>query len=100
MCWLACHSATGAPDGSMTKDIRPASMTSNGAIATLPPAASTLAVASSTESTAREVFHIGGGPAAAHSGGGGGMGGARGAPGLAGEEGCPPALGRAPEGPP
>ena len=53
MCWPACHSATGAPDGSMTKDIRPASMTSNGAIATLPPAASTLAVASSTESTAR-----------------------------------------------
>ena len=53
MCWSACHSATGAPDGSMTNDIRPASMTSNGAIATLPPAASTLAVASSTESTAR-----------------------------------------------
>ena len=53
MCWPACHSATGAPDGSMTKDIRPAPTMSNGAIATLPPAASTLAVASSAESTAR-----------------------------------------------
>ena len=53
MCWLACHSATGAPDGSMTKDIRPASITSKGAIAILPPAAATLAAAASTESTAR-----------------------------------------------
>jgi len=53
MCWLACHSATAAPAGSSTNAIRPASMTSNGAIATLPPAASTLATASSTESTAR-----------------------------------------------
>ena len=52
----------------MTKDIRPASMTSNGAIATLPPAGSTLAVASSTESTARYVFHMGGAPVAASSG--------------------------------
>ena len=53
MCLLACHSATAAPDGSMTNAIRPASMTSNGAIATCRPAASTWAVASSTESTAR-----------------------------------------------
>ena len=52
----------------MTKDIRPASMTSNGAIATLPPAASTLAVASSTESHG-EVGFDGGAPAAAISDG-------------------------------
>ena len=53
MCWLACHSATAAPAGSRTNAIRPASITSNGAIATLPPAASTRPAASSAESMAR-----------------------------------------------
>jgi hypothetical protein len=53
MCLFACHRATAAPDGSSTKAIRPASVTSNGAIPTWPPAASALAVASSAESTAR-----------------------------------------------
>ena len=53
MCWLACHSATAAPAGSSTNAIRPASMTSNGAIATVPPAVSALATESATESVVR-----------------------------------------------
>ena len=53
MCWPACQNATAAPLGSRTKAIRPASITSNGSIATVPPAGPTLAAVSSAESTAR-----------------------------------------------
>jgi len=51
--WLrACQSATGAPVGSITNAMRPASTTSNGSIATMPPAGATLATAASTSSVA------------------------------------------------
>ena len=52
MCWPACQSPTAAPPGSSTKAIRPASITSKAGMAIWPPAAATLATASSTESTA------------------------------------------------
>ncbi len=51
MCWLGCQNATIAPPGSMANTIRPASITSNGSMSTLPPAAPILAAASSAEST-------------------------------------------------
>ena len=49
--FFACQRPNGAPSGSVTTAIRPASMTSNGSIAMLPPASRTLDAVSSALST-------------------------------------------------
>ena len=58
LCLPGCQTQNTAPSGSLNTAIRPASVTSNGAINTRPPAASTFVAVSSALSTQTYVFHI------------------------------------------
>ena len=51
LCSFACQTKNTAPSGSVKTAMRPAAMTSNGSITTLPPASLTLAAVSSALST-------------------------------------------------
>ena len=57
-CSFASQTQNTAPSGSAQTAIRPASMTSNGSVRTLPPASRTFATVSSALSTRTYVFHI------------------------------------------
>jgi hypothetical protein len=54
---FACQTQNAAPSGSANTAMRPASMTSNGSVKTLPPAARTRDAVSSALSTQTYVFH-------------------------------------------
>ena len=55
-CSFACQTQNAAPSGSAKTAIRPASMTSNGAVRTRPPASTTFDAVSSALSTQTYVF--------------------------------------------